>query len=182
MYYATFHPQHLRFYAADGTDLGTWLDRSASERHCKVLDTGKPDGFDVGYIQYVNFTATGDPILAFRTDGSERMAVWTGSDWSLGDGPRCPSSDGSDTIFDIERTGPQSFRLYLGHDEGIQVFESEDGGQRWKAGDVIRVPVPIRRAVVIDNYLDPLRLLLTEATDWSSFKTDRDVLVAGQTS
>jgi len=178
LYHATFSPGDLHFRAADGTDLGTWLDREDGERHCKVLDTGEPEGLDVDYVQYVHYTAGGRPVLAFGGAPAERTAAWTGTEWTLASGPETGEYTGG--FHDLERTGPESFRLYADHDEGLQIFESDDGGQRWHAGDVVAFPAPLRHAVVVDDYREPVRLLATEATDWDSFALDRDLYATGR--
>jgi hypothetical protein len=180
VYHAVFDPETLRFAAADGTDLGTWVDGDESETHCKILDTGPPSGLDVDYVQEVHATDDGRPLVVFGTHEGQHAATWTGEAWALSGPSGEDSLDLPDAVHDVERTGATSFRLYAGDPEGVRIYHTDDAGRTWREGDLIPFPTSIRAAVVIDDYREPIRLLAQESTDWSSFATDRDVYVAGR--
>lgn len=182
VYYAWFSPDELRFYSVTRRSLGHWLDREASENHCLVHDTGQPDGHDVDYIQHVHTTASGEPVLAYDTPSERLVAVWTGSDWNQSAIPVSEVDGGPNAIFDIERTGAESFTLYVSNPDGLERMDSNDGGQTWQREGTIETSSPLRHAILIDNYRDPIRLLATEATDWDSFRPNRDMYAIGRHS
>ena len=92
VYHAYFRPSDGHWLSADGTDLGSLIDDTVAEKHCKVFDSGalygikrKREPMDIGYITKAVSGPDGHPIVLFQ-DGKRKsvaMGRWTGTEWSV---------------------------------------------------------------------------------------------------
>ena len=191
LYYAYFQPGNEHFYSAAGKDLGVQIDNDEMEGDAKAVDTGEPkyargsDNFpgpDVGYTHTVRPLNNGDPLLIYNTQDGEngetktiRAVQWRGNRWK-----RSVVAE-DQGLLDMEATGPNAFRVYLAAREkpGIQTYTVNSSG-KWKTETFIDTPTSVQRAVVINNYADPFRLLITGNSDIKDQRTaDRNIYVAG---
>ena len=123
MYYASFRPSTQHFYSADGTDLGTSIDTGEAETRCKVYDTGSPSGLDVSYMNLVHADDDGKPIVVWNWSAADRAKAskWTGSSWRTTDVP-------ATFAFDIEKAGPDAFKVYKKTSGDLEILLTTDGG------------------------------------------------------
>lgn len=165
VYYAYFVPSELKFYNADGTDLGYRIDESDSDL-CKVFDSLPPTNpetssnpFDIGYRHLVHYTDAGDPLIIYEHIDKGLVATrWTGSSWSEN------SSDlAGNGIGDMERRGAQTFRFYAYDADTLRAFETSDAGASWSELGSINYPTDLHYTVnVIPNYKSPVKLFALE--------------------
>ena len=191
LYYATFRPDNAHFYSAAGKDLGVQIDNDEMEGDAKAVDTGEPKyargsddfpGPDVGYTHAVQPRRNGDPLLIYNTQdgaGGETKTIralqWRGNKWK----PSVVAENQG--LLDMELTGPNAFRVYLAAREtpGIQTYTARSSG-KWRPETFIATPTPVQRAVVINNYKDPFRLLITGNSDIKDQRiADRNIYVTG---
>ncbi len=191
LYYAYFQPGNEHFYSADEKDLGVQIDNDEMEGEAKAVDTGEPKyargtpgfpGPDVGYTHTVQPLQNGDPLLIYNTQDGEngetktiRAAQWRGKGWKTS----VVAEDQG--LLDMEAAGPNGFRVYLAAREmpGIQIYTANASG-KWQEETFISTPDSVQRAVVINNYADPFRLLITGNSDVKDQRiADRNIYVAG---
>ena len=191
LYYATFRPDNAHFYSAAGKDLGVQIDNAEMEADAKAVDTSEPKyardsddfpGPDVGYTHTVQPRKNGDPLLVYNTQdgvGGEtktiRAVQWRGNKWK----PSVVAENQG--LLDMEPVGPNAFRVYLAAREspGIQTYTANSSG-KWQPETFIATPTPVQRAVVIKDYKDPFRLLITGNSDIKDQRlADRNIYVTG---
>lgn len=179
VYYAYFRPSNKHFYCAGGKDKGKSLS-AADMKDCLVEDTGAlttSTPHSVDYIQLVHYTNKANPVLIYKlnhsTGSTMRSATWTGKNWVYGDVP----TEGF--ILDMEKTGPNSFSFYAGRGQ-IFAYTTQDAGQTWKLDYSFSLPENKRvvKLNVIDDYKEPARFLITEAT--TDMVPSADIFIAGR--
>lgn len=178
VYYAYFQPDNQHFYCADGRDLGRSINK-INMHHCRVEDTGPLDvnaRFRVGYIQLVHYQDNGRPLVVYRLQTSSgpvlRTAHWRQGGWFYKDIP------GDGYPLDLEKTGAESFTLYLGQ-RGIRQYSTTDSGNNWSFQSFAPMPParPLSKLIVIENYREPARLLVT--SDTQSLSPSADIYLVG---
>ena len=187
VYYTYLDPATDLFYNVSGVDLGTTINNSQSMSHCLAVDSGpltfKRDGdirtYDIGYISSVSSTDSGNPIMVYShrlpQDGivQARSVVWTGDSWKVTDTGHQTSG-----VKELEKIGPESFRLYFGTSEGkIRAVKTGDAGATWSDENVIDSTLSIRDFVLIDGCHPEIRAIMSESTD--EYQGTHKVWVAG---
>jgi hypothetical protein len=175
VYYAYLDPANDHVYNIAGKDLGTHVDKDESDAHCLVLDTGIPTtGHLAGLQVSVHYRDNGAPLLHFdhRAAGGIASATWDGSKWVFtviepraGD-PR-----------ELEKCGPDAFRVYRPAGKDINVFKTTDAGAHWTLESTIAVGQQVDRVHVIDGFHPDAKLLITEAGDGEIRIPKRDVFI-----
>ena len=174
LYYTYLNPANDHFYSVTGVDLGTTINNSESMTYCLAVDSGpltfRRDGnsrtYDVGYISSVSSSDSGNPILVYShrlpEDGMEhaRSVRWTGDSWKVTD-----TGQGGH-IKELEKIGPESFRLYIGvSGDNIRVLKTSDVGASWSDDGLIDASLSIRDFVLIDDYHPEIQAVMSESTD-----------------
>jgi hypothetical protein len=179
LYYAWLDPANDHLFNIEGRDLGTGIDSLESDAHCLVLETGIPEsGHLAGLQTSVHFRDNGFPVIHFdnRLAGGGGSATWTGAGWAFG---RIENT-GWDPR-EIEKCGPDSFRVYRPRGADIRVYLTTDAGLQWTLESTIAVGQAVDRCLVVDNFHPDAKLLVTEAGDGTITEAKRDVFIAAVT-
>lgn len=180
VYYAYLDPLNDRLYNIEGRDLGTHIDNEESDRHCLVLDTGIPERSHLAGLQVsVHYRDDGRPLIHFdhRLAGGISSATWDGSAWAF----TLIEKSGGDPR-ELEKLGPDSFRVYRTARDRIKTFRTDDGGATWRPETVFLVGHAVDRCLAITDAHPAAKLLITEAGDGSMQVAKRDVFIARMTS
>ena len=189
LYYAYFQPENDHFYSVDGQDLGVHIDNDEMENAAKAVDTGEPryargsddfPGHDVGYTHVVKPLEDGSPLLIFNTRAGENgeTKVIDAAQWQDGAWQRSVVAE-DQGLLDLEVTSDTA-RVYLAAREAPGIQTAVSDGSAWQEETFIDLPTFVQRAIVIDTYADPARLLVTGNSDIKEqTEADRNIYVAG---
>lgn len=186
VYYAYLDPSNDHLYNIHGQDLGTTIDHEEMDEFCLVLDTGIPEkGHLAGLQVSVHYLDNGYPLIYFdnQKGGGPGTAVWNGAEWRFAsiENPGNPIRDLRDPR-ELEKIGPESFRVYKPHEDKIKVYKTLNAGQNWELESIITVGQRVDRVHVIDNARPEAKLLITEAGDNTLDVAKRDVFIGKVTS
>jgi hypothetical protein len=127
-YFTYWYPHNETFVSVDGNDLGQMIDNDELES-VLFFDSG-PLGtaFNrvVDYYFAPAYNDDGSPLVVFNYNRTLLSAYWSGTKWELS----TIMNDAALNLFDIEKKGPNEFRL-LHAQSNILVFETHDGGRTW---------------------------------------------------
>ena len=129
-HFAYFYPASDSFASVDGNNLGETINLEELPSTV-VFDSGPLNDDQKRIVDYYFAPSYSlvdqSPMMVFNFNQTLMSARWTGTKWHY----TTIDSDKAFTLFDLERTGPQSFRLF--HSQGdIAIYTSENGGQSWK--------------------------------------------------
>jgi len=174
VYHAYFRPRDAHWLSADGTDLGSLIDDTVAEKHCKVFDSGalygikrKREPMDIGYITKAVSGADGHPIVLFQ-DGKRKsvaMGRWTGKEWSVS----APELLNKHKRFIDVYVGPDGKQLFVNLSSGkggIAVLVSTDDGKSWTPHSTINVERKPRSCNAINTHHRSLQLLQEVSNDY----------------
>lgn len=190
VYYAYLDPENDHLYNVSGVDLGTTIDCYESDEHCLVWDSGTQEPGQPMHLAALQISVTyrdnGLPLIYFF-NAKENAAMtstwdiadkkWTFSRIAKADGPR-----DSGEPRDIEKIGPESFRVYRPSGTDINVFKTKDAGANWEFETTIPVGQRISRVFAVDNFHKDAKLLLTEDGDATLDVGARDVFIGAVTA
>jgi hypothetical protein len=141
-----------------------------------VLDTGIPErGHLAGLQVSVSYRDNGFPLIHFdhRLAGGGGSATWSGAAWTFS-----PIEASSWDPRELEKCGPDSFRVYRPAGKSVRVYRTNDAGLTWALETTIDVGANVDRCLAIDRAHPDAKLLITEAGDGSITEANRDVFVA----
>ena len=181
VYYAYLDPSNDHFYNIKGEDLGKTIEKTELDDFCLVLDTGIPErGHLAGLQVSVHYRDNGSPLIYFdnQTMGGPGSATWDGKKWLFAsiESPGNSVRDLRDPR-ELEKFGPESFRVYKPSNDLIKVYKTINGGLKWDLETTISVGQPVDRVHVINNAHPDVKLLITEAGDGSMDVAKRDVFI-----
>jgi hypothetical protein len=175
VYYAWLDPANDHIYNVQGRDLGTTIDAAEADAHCLVLDTGIPRrGHAAGLQVSAHYRDDGTPIVYFnhRDGGGLSTASWRDGRWRI-----TPIGVGAGEPRELEKIGPDAFRVYRPDGPRVRVLRSDDAGGSWVAEPAIDVGRRVDRVYVIDDFAPEAKLLITEAGDGTLTEGTRDVFI-----
>jgi len=176
LYYAYLNPSNDHLYNIEGKDLGKSIDANESDQYCIVLDTGIPEkGHLAGLQVSVHFRDNGLPLVHFldnRKGKGISSATWENGSWNIS---KITSAGGDPR--ELEKTGPDSFRVYRPNGDKIDTYITNNGGISWSFENSIYVGQIVDRVHVIDNYHPDAKLLITENGDGELREAKRDVFI-----
>ena len=167
MYHAYFRPVDGHWLSAAGTDLGTLIDDTVAEEHCKVFDSGalygsrqKQEPLDIGYISKAVSASDGSPIVLFA-DGKRTSVVvsrWSGTEWQ--DSVPAPFK-GRPYFNDFYAARDRSEMLVsIATGRGtIDVFRSTDDGRTWSQYGTLRADRWINLCTMIHTPRKPVQFM-----------------------
>jgi hypothetical protein len=122
----------------------------------------------------VHYRDNGLPLLHFDNvkEGGSSSATWNGKGWVVS---RITAAGGDPR--ELEKCGPESFRVYRPQGTAIAVYKTTDAGQTWHLETTAEVGQRVDRIHVIANARPEAKLLLTEAGDGEIKKANRDVFI-----
>ena len=181
VYYAWLNPANDHLYNIKGHDLGTTIDKDEMDQYCQVLDTGIPEkGHLAGLQVSVHYRDNGLPLIYFDNQlaGGPGSATWNGDAWTFAP-IGSPNNDDRELRDprELEKTGPESFRVYKPAGKKINVYETTNAGKSWELETSIITEQEIDRVYVITNAHKDAKLLITEAGDRTITNANRDVFV-----
>ncbi|WP_379125537.1 BNR-4 repeat-containing protein [Paradesertivirga mongoliensis] len=181
VYYAYLDPANDHLYNISGRDLGKTIEQTELDDHCLVLDTGIPEtGHLAGLQVSVHYRDNGFPLIYFDNQkmGGPGSATWDGSKWIFAsiESPGNSVRDLRDPR-ELEKFGPESFRVYKPSNDLIKVYKTTNGGLSWLFETTIDVGQKVDRVHVIDNAHNDAKLLITEAGDGTMDVPKRDVFI-----
>jgi len=147
MYHAYFRPSDGHWLSAAGSDLGTLIDDSIAEKHCKVFDSGAIHGMkkvrepqDVGYISKALSASDGHPVVVFFDGKRRAIAIgrWTGTQWAVS---RPDAFKGRRAFMDFysgAARGEMFVNLRAVRGKSIEVFRSANNGKTWTKDRILR--------------------------------------------
>ncbi|WP_114781914.1 BNR-4 repeat-containing protein [Botryobacter ruber] len=180
LYYAYLDPSNDHMYSISGKDLGTTIDNNEADAECMVIDTGIPEKGHMSGLQVsAHYRDNGFPIIHFDNvkQGGSSSATWNGKAWVVsqitpaGGDPR-----------EIEKFGPDSFRVYRPKGKEIAVYKTTNGGLSWELETTAHVGQQVDRVHVIENAHPDAKLLITEAGDGEIRQANRDVFIGKVTA
>jgi hypothetical protein len=181
VYYAYLDPSNDHLYNVKGKDLGTTIEAAELDEFCQVLDTGIPEtGHLAGLQVSVHYRDNGSPLIYFdnQVGGGPGSATWDGSRWVFS-----PIETPGNSVRDLrdprelEKFGPESFRVYKPSNDSIKVYTTKNGGKTWELETTIQVGQKVDRVHVINNANPTVKLMITEAGDNTLDVGKRDVFV-----
>ncbi len=181
VYYAYLDPATDHIFNINGKDLGKTIDADELDKFCQVLDTGIPEtGHLAGLQVSVHYRDNGSPLIYFdnQVGGGPGSATWDGNKWLF-----ASIETPGDTVRDLrdprelEKFGPNSFRVYKPSNDSIKVYTTKNGGKSWEFESTIHVGQKVDRVHTIDNANAALKLMITEAGDNTLDVGKRDVFV-----
>ncbi|CAB9519933.1 Glycosyl transferase family 2 [Seminavis robusta] len=135
-YFAYFYPATDDFVSASGANLGSAIEYDDLEL-CLVLDSGPLDMTDPKAVDYYFAPSFVDdnhfPIVTYNFNRTLKSATWTGEEWSHS----VIAEDAALSGFDIQKTGPDQFRIFL-PEGSIKIYESSNAGASWSLEDNIK--------------------------------------------
>ena len=171
VYFAYFLPGEDRFVSVNGTDLGAKISEAELDGNCLVDEVNRQ-----GWAILSHYRDDGRPILIYDRPDHTVCARWTGREWER---HRTPFRH----YRDIEKVGPDHFRVYCPGESRVIWLDSEDGGRGWrKAGEL---PLPVKhfsQCIVIDNHHPEASLLLKHDAQWTptTYEGEDLILVVGR--
>ena len=186
VYYAWLNPVNDHLYNIQGKDLGPTIDNIEMDQYCQVLDTGIPEkGHMAGLQVSVHYRDNGSPLIYFdnQTNGGPGSATWNGKGWTFAPIGN-PNSDDRELRDprELEKTGPESFRVYKPAGKKINVYQTTNGGKSWSLETSIPSEQEVDRVYVIQNAHPDVKLLVTEAGDRTITNANRDVFIGKMVS
>lgn len=181
VYYAWLNPANDHWYSIRGVDLGVTIDNEEMDTDCLVLDTGIPEtGHRAGLQVSVHYRDNGAPLIYFdnQTMGGPGSATWNGSSWTFA--PIGEKNSDDRELRDpreLEKIGPDSFRVYKPAGKKINVYKTVNAGKSWTLETVIPVDAEVDRVYAITNAHPEAKLLITEDGDRDIQIPKRDVFV-----
>ena len=181
VYYAYLDPTNDHLYNINGKDLGKTIDANELDESCLVLDTGIPEkGHLAGLQVSVHYRDNGFPLIYFdnQIGGGPGSATWDGIKWIFSsiESPGNSIRDLRDPR-EIEKFGPDSFRVYKPSDELIKIYTTKNGGNSWEFENTINVGQKVDRVHAIDNAHPAVKLMITEAGDNTLDLGTRDIFI-----
>jgi hypothetical protein len=181
VYYAWLNPANDHLYNIKGKDLGTSITNDDLDKECLVLDTGIPEkGHLAGLQVSVNYRDNGYPLIYFDNQlaGGPGSATWNGSGWEFS---QIGQRNGDDRELrdprELEKIGPESFRVYKPAGTKINIYKTTNAGKNWELETVIPTNAEVDRVYVIDHARPEAKLLITEAGDRDIEMPKRDVFI-----
>jgi hypothetical protein len=162
VYYAYLDPSNDHMAGADGVDLGTTINNTEMEQHCKVLDTGCSNcGHQAALQVSAHYLDNGNPIVIYsHLNNGLSSSVWNGSSWvkrviTTGEGePR-----------ELFKFGPQHFKAFRSTGTSCEYFRSTDGGLSWALEGTVTPPHSVDRCYVIDHHHPDVKLFMEDRAD-----------------
>lgn len=181
VYYAYLDPTNDHLYNIKGKDLGKTIEANEMDEFCQVLDTGIPEtGHLAGLQVSVHYRDNGSPLIYFdnQIGGGPGSATWDGTKWIFAsiETPGNSVRDLRDPR-ELEKFGPDSFRVYKPSNDSIKVYTTKNGGKSWEFETTINVGQKVDRVHVIDNANENIKLMITEAGDNTLDVAKRDVFI-----
>jgi len=184
VYYAWLNPANDHMYNISGKDLGPTIEKEELDSFCLVLDTGIPDtGHMAGLQVSVHYRDNGFPLIYFDNQraGGPGSATWNGAAWVFSQiGNRNADDRELRDPRELEKTGPEAFRVYKPAGNTIKVFQTADAGKTWTLETTIAADTEIDRVYVIANGRKEAKLLITQAGDRDINTPKRDVFIAAE--
>ena len=181
VYYAWLNPANDHMYNINGKDLGPTIEKEELDSFCLVLDTGiPPTGHLAGLQVSVHYRDNGYPLIYFDNQpaGGPGSATWNGSAWVFSQIGEHNSDDRElRDPRELEKTGPEAFRVYKPAGNSIKVFQTNNAGKTWTLETTIPTEVTVDRVYVITNAHKDARLLITQAGDGTITTPKRDVFI-----
>lgn len=181
VYYAYLDPANDHLYNIQGKDLGPTIDAKEMDEFCQVLDTGIPEtGHLAGLQVSVHYRDNGLPLIYFdnQVGGGPSSATWDGAKWVFTniESPGNSVRDLRDPR-ELEKFGPDSFRVFKPSNELIKVYATTNGGKSWQLETTINVGQKVDRVHTINNANPAVKLMITEAGDNTLDTANRDVFI-----
>ena len=165
-HFVYFYPFMDSFVTAAGKDLGATIDYDEM-KFCVAFNSGKLDEnnkhaidyyFAPSYINGTHF------FMVFNYNRTLQSAMWDGSQWVHS----TVSDRSAKALFDLEKTGAESFRLFHAGGDDVNVFTTSDGGKTWVKGEEEIKPGigSFNKVVLVENSHPDMRLIAME-TDFS---------------
>jgi hypothetical protein len=175
VYYAYLDPTNDHIFNAAGKDLGATIDTKEMDADCLVLDTGIPQrGHAAGLQVSAHYRDDGTPLVYFnhREGGGLATATWRDGKWKI-----TPIGVGPGEPRELEKVGPDAFRVYRPDGPRIRVLRTDDAGLSWTPEPTIDVGSRVDRVYVIDDCSPSAKLLITQAGDNTLTEGRRDVFI-----
>jgi hypothetical protein len=177
VYFARFNPDTERFECVSGTDLGESISEEERNNKCRVKQTEHAN-----WGLHSHSRDNGYPLVLFNTYEANGMksicAKWTGNSWE-------------ETLLpfkhwwsaEIEKRGPDAFRMYTQEEHLLIWWDTMDGGTTWKKSGSQKLPVlGFSQCILIDNYHPEIKFFIKQDDQWNPktyIGTDL-ILVAGE--
>ncbi len=149
IFYAAFDPSTMRFYAADGTDLGPYIEDEEARKRCLVYDSGSLDQAEKQHVDYKPLVQldpkTGFPIIIFYDEIKKQtiLARWNGKLWET---MRAPFRARDFTV-----TEDGNLRALVSQGTEVRVYDSSNSGAKWSNIKSVTTPYNMDRILAIDS-------------------------------
>jgi hypothetical protein len=162
VYYAYLDPSNDHMAGADGVDLGTTINNTEMEQHCKVLDTGCSNcGHQAALQVSAHYLDNGNPIVIYsHLNNGLSSSVWNGSSWV-----KRVLTSGEGEPRELFKFGPQHFKAFRSTGTSCEYFRTTDGGLSWALEGTVTPPHSVDRCYVINNHHPDVKLFMEDRAD-----------------